>query len=90
MTFLLELTFTFKLEIIPEMGEIHLEGKAILKSYDQMQVQFIMQNARPLINKIVNDFVLKQCFINSRNIANENKIPFPPLEPFFKRHGIST
>ena len=82
------ITFHFKLEMKPDIGEMMFDGECILESPEQRKVSFIQQNAPQILNKFVENFLLKYSYINAENFAKEQHLPFPPAQFILKKFGI--
>jgi len=75
-----KIEFHFTLEIHPDFGEINFDGECILKSPEQQKIQFCFVNQITPFIQFVDRIILRKCIENSKKIAQQNKIPFPPTD----------
>ena len=67
-------------EILQDIIIINFDGECILESPEQNKIQFCLVNQVPPFMQFIDRIILKQCYENSKKIAEENNIPFPPVE----------
>lgn len=79
-----KLSFHFRLIMRPDLGEINFDGECIIESPEQNKIAFMIQNAPQPFRKLVDKWILKNCFYHAEEFAKKENFPFPPAEFLLK------
>lgn len=80
--------FHFTLKLLPDICELNMDGKCIIESPQQSEIESLINiNFMPFI-KFVNNQIVRNCIVNSIKICNKNEIPIPPAIFLFEQLNI--